>query len=231
MKRLLALIGITLGLLLSVGTQSAAADANRYWLVQMYQPAVTETSRSINVSYEVLSTIAEDSNYTVTLYQNETPIDTQTINHPYGNSGVFTVAVPGTGTFAYKISVANVNAGETKVSTTKTIQIVDEPKAAVTSVTVTHATSGSAGATTTNGSAASTSETAGTTSSENGGNVDDTAASTVNGKALGTKVVGSDNNASSKATKYYIIGVVLLAVAAGAYYWFVVRPRRLSADK
>lgn len=240
MKKLIISIFVSLFATLSFSSTALAITSevpasNRFWQVQIFTPALTDSNKSLNVEYTVLSTLATDSNFTVTLYQNGSSVGAQTINHPNGNSGAFNIGLPATGSYSYKIDVANTSAGETKTSETKTIQIVDGPAPIITTVqrnlaTTANATNANAPVTTANSvpSGASRlkadSEKAKKDSAKStGGQVTDKAATTADGKSLGSKT--DANKDKSKLTEWVIAGVVALAIGGAGYYWFVIRPR------
>ena len=134
MKRLLtALLSMVTVFALASSTVSAAP---RYWKVQISEPAAT-TDKSLNIDYNVSSTVYSDT-FTVELFENGTSKGTQSVTHPYGNSGVFTIAIPAAGTYSYMIRATNHGeADATKDSATETVQVSDAPQPTVTTVTVT----------------------------------------------------------------------------------------------
>lgn len=234
MKKLLLLVISVFSLAIVAGSHASAATPANSWKVELYTPALSDTKRSLNVEYKVLSINEADDTYSVKLFQNEVEVSSQMLNHPYGDSGVFNVSLPANGTYSYKVSVDNVNAGQTKVSSSKSVTIVNGPQPIVTTTTVSNGGQAATGTTTAaNGSqAAVTGTNTGTantnTSSNqnaaNNGQVTDQAASTdkKDGEALGAAT--SKNNASGN-TKWFILGAVVLGLGAGAYYWVIRRGR------
>ncbi len=236
MKKLLLFVASVFSLAVVFGTSGLAATPTNSWKVELYTPALSDTKRSLNIEYKVLSINEADNTYSVKLFQNDVEVSNQALNHPYGDSGVFSVSLPANGTYTYKVSVDNVNAGQTKVSSSKSVTIVNGPQPIVTTTAVsnsgqaatgtTAAADGSqaavaganTGATGTNAAPGSTED------ASNDGKVTDEAANTdkKDGQALGAAT--NKNNASGN-TKWFILGAVILGLGAGAYYWLMRRGR------
>lgn len=227
MKRLIASLVVSLGLVLAnIGT---AAAATRYWEVRIFDPAASTVNRTLNVEYKVFSTLAEDDDFIVRLFQNNTEVATHTVAHPHGNSGVFSISIPATGTYKYKVSATNTEAGETKETAEKTVQIVDGPAPTVTTVFVNNGTdtggiqtAAAGGANAADGSGAG--EVAGSTANE--GQVSAEGSATDENKEDSGDVLGesgtTDNNNRRNIALWIIVAV---AVAGAVYYWFLARPR------
>ena len=224
-----ALLLIIAAFSLTFGFSASALAATRYWSVTIFTPAASDTSHTLNVAYNVLSTEADDV-YDVSLYQNEVLVGTQHVDHGKGgNSGAFNIALPANGTYNYNISANNTTAGEVKVTDTKTVKIVDGPTPTVTTVNVNTANqTGAAGnAATAAANNAAATGTAGQTNgatTTNNGQVTDKAANTGNnaGSSLGastTKAKASNND------KWYWVGAGALVLAGAGYYWFIMRPK------
>ncbi len=223
MKR--ALLLIIAAFSLTVGFSASALAATRYWSVTIFTPAASDTSHTLNVAYNVLSTEANDV-YTVKLYQNEVEVGSQVVDHGKGgNSGAFNIALPSNGTYNYMISANNTTAAEVKNTDTKTVKIVDGPKPSVTTVTVNNADqNGSTGATgTTAANGAETATTAATTAAgqTNGANntngqVDASGDNKTGSGTLGAETTNKkSNNKLSWAAG--LAGTAALLVAG--YYW------------
>lgn len=230
MKKSLLLIVTALSL--TLGFSATALAATRYWSVTIFTPAASDTSHTLNVAYNVLSTEANDV-YDVSLYQNEVLVGSQHVDHGKGgNSGEFTVALPVNGTYKYQVSANNTTASEVKNTDTKTVKIVDGPTPTVTVVNVNTASQngGSGGGTGTTGTGTGTTGAGSGAGQTNGastsnGQVTDKAATTGSqnaGTALGantTKAKASSNG------KWYALSAAILVIAGGAYYWFIMRPK------
>lgn len=205
-------------------TAEAPSVSNRYWQVQLFTPALNDSNKTLNVEYTVLSTLSGDNSYTIKLYQNNVAVGSQNISHPNGDSGVFALSLPSTGSYTYKIDVTNNVAGETKTSDTRTIQIVDGPAPIVTTIQQAAATTNAGVGEATNFAAGA----GGQTSSDKkddakdksvGGQVTDKAATTADGKSLGAKTADKKSN----STKWALTGVAVLLIGGIAYYWLVLR--------
>lgn len=230
MKKLLLLIVAVFSLTVGLGSQASAAT--RYWSVTMFTPAASDTDRTLNIAYNVLSTVATDK-YNVNLFQNDVQIDSQFVDHGKGgNSGAFSVTMPANGTYSYKISAENISAGETKTTDTKTVKIVDGPSPTVTTVTVNTAGQNGTGTTGATTAAANTGTGAGqvngaTTNTGTGttnGTVNADGSSNTTAKKNGD-VLGSET-AKAKASdkgKWYGLGAGAIVLGGAAYYWFVMR--------
>lgn len=240
MKKVLLFVASVVSAAALLGSSALAVTPANSWKVELYTPALSETKHALNIEYKVLSINAADNNYTVKLFQNDAEVGSQAVNHPYGDSGVFSVSLPANGTYTYRVSADNVNAGQSRTSSTKTVTIVNGPQPIVTTTAVSN--SGQAASATTaaaNGSQADTTGTSGASgsnstpnnsgaSNSNGGQVTDKAANTdqKDSKSLGAST--SKNN-SSGSKKWIITGAVIAGLLAGAaYYWFVRRGRELS---
>jgi VCBS repeat-containing protein len=234
MKKLLLLIVAVFSLTAGFGAQASAAT--RYWSVTMSTPTASSTNHTLNIAYNVLSTIGDDT-FTVTLFQNNVSIDSQLVDHPPkgGNSGAFSVTMPTNGTYSYKIQATNNEDTDldTKVKTTdtKAVKIVDGPTPTVTTVTVNTAAAqdNGAGAVAAAPAAAAAGEVAGaaTATGQNG-----TANGTVNadgsnkttdksGDVLGSQTAKA--KAASDNGKWYGLGAGALVLGGAAYYWLVMR--------
>lgn len=227
MKRLIASLLVTVGLVFAqVGT--AVGATTRYWKVDIFDPAASTVSRTLNVEYKVFSTIESDNLYNVKLFQNNVEVATQSVDHPYGDSGVFSINIPATGSYTYKIEAVNVDAGQTKLSSEKTVQVVDGPAPTVTTVFVNNTPAGGAGQVAGAGApaVAAAPEAGAVAGAETGeGQVSAEAAndSQDRGDVLGAEKTEAAKNNKTRNTA---IGIaVAVAILGGAYYWFIVRPR------
>jgi hypothetical protein len=228
MKRLITSLLVILGL---VFAQVGAAGATpRYWKVDIFDPAASTVSRTLNVEYKVFSTV-DDNDFTVELFENAVSKGTQSITHANGDSGVFSINLPATGTYKYKVVVDNNVAGETKESAEKTVQVVDGPAPTVTTVFVNTAAAGGAGAGGAGGGVAAApaaGQVAGAAVGE-AGQVTDQAATTGsndNKGVLGAETA-ADNKKSDNNRNWYIGGGIVVALGAGAAY-YVLRMRRAN---
>jgi hypothetical protein len=216
MKRLILSI-VTAFSLLGLAVPVAAAD--RYWQVQIFEPATELTTRKLNVEYKVLSTVKSDD-FTVELFENNASKSTQNVTHDYGDSGVFNIDLPGTGTYSYKVTATNSGDASVKDSSTVTVDIVNEPN---TTVTVVRNTGGQGGATTAGTATDGTDGNGGAVASDNtdDGTVGQDGAKT-NGDSNGAgDVLASEdqkNNNDSNTGWYIGIPLALLALGA-AIYW------------
>lgn len=218
MKRLIVTTLVTLGFVFAqVGSAAAAA---RYWKVDIFDPAASTVNRTLNITYNVFSTLPEDNDFTVELFENSVSKGTQTIDHANGDSGAFSINIPANGTYTYKVVATNVDAaGETKESETKTVQVVDGPAPNVVTVNNASAAGGSGSG-------------SGVPGDANGdGVVDDQAAVVaVQGAqddakddeaVQGAQKTEGDKNDSNQALWWaVVVGLVLLG---GAYYMFRIR--------
>lgn len=233
MKKLLLFVASVFSLAVVFGTSAMAATPTNSWKVELYTPALSDTKRSLNIEYKVLSINEADNMYGVKLFQNDVEVGSQALNHPYGDSGVFNVSLPANGTYTYKVSVDNINAGQTKVSSSKSVTIVNGPEPIVTTTAVSNGGQAATGTTAAaDGSqaavAGANTGTTGTPTSggnaSNDGKVTDQAANTdtKDGEALGAAT--NKDNASGN-TKWFILGAIILGLGAGAYYWLIRRGR------
>lgn len=233
MKRLLtALLSMVTVFALAGSTVSAAP---RYWKVQISEPAAT-TDKSLNIDYNVSSTVSTDT-FTVELFENGTSKGTQSVTHPYGNSGVFTIAIPAAGTYSYMVRATNHGeANATKDSATETVQVSDAPQPTVTTVTVTQPapagqTAAAAGGFGGGGAAAvPVGQVAGAAAEAAGGGAGTTpaqAATTTTGtngtNNAGSSVLGAESTAAktpavNNSKRNIAIGSLLVLAAAGLGY-------------
>jgi hypothetical protein len=138
MKRLIALVLTAFTFTLLTTTASAAF---RSWRVQISEPTAETSSRTLRINYNVFSTVGTDK-FTVNLLEDDVLKATQTVDTPNGDSGVFVINVPATGTYTYRVDAANdVSTGTTaddeqKQSDEVTVNVVNEPEPTVTVVTV-----------------------------------------------------------------------------------------------
>jgi hypothetical protein len=225
MKRLIASLAVSLGLVLANVGSVLAAD---FWELQMFDPATT-TARKINIEYKVFSTNSEDD-FAVNLSQNGTVIANQTIETPHGDSSVFTVDIPASGTYTYEIEAVNSRAGATPQDDTesRTVQVVDGPAPIVTTVFVNNGAGGGQGAGGTGAGGANAAD-GGQGAGEVAGDVADEG--TVGAEAATDEnqgdVLGAENDEAAQArSRNTAIAIVLAVAAIGvAYYWFIMRPK------
>lgn len=224
MKKLLIAIAVTIGF--GFGFSAKVLAETRYWDIQIMTPAASSSNHTLNVAYNVLSTVETDV-YDVSLYQNDVLVGTQHVDHGKGgNSGSFNLTLPHNGTYRYQISAKNMNAeGQTKTTDIKIVQITDGPTPTVTTVSVSTANATGANSAANNTNASSNTTQANSAST---GTVTDKAATTSNaGTALGANT-NKEKEAAKASTnnKWYVAaGVAALALAGGAYYWFAMRPK------
>lgn len=228
MKRFLASLAMSLGIVLAQAAPAAAVA--RFWEVQIFDPAASTVNKTLNVEYKVFSTFEsegqKDDDFDVKLLQNGSQVgSTQHVSTPGGDSGVFNVSMPANGSYTFKVVATNNDAGETKESAEKTVQVVDGPTPVVRTVSTSSSTGGGAGAGSTStagaGGAAGTGAVSGAQTGQVG-QVDSGAAQTENGDVLGAETKeekSSDNN------WWYVGGGLALLLAGVGYYWFVMRPK------
>ncbi len=219
MKRLITTAIITL-VSLVVLTVPAYAVLQRYVNVDISEPAAT-SNRTLNIAYGVTSTIPEDD-FKVELFENSLSKGTQEVTHNNGNSGVFSISLPATGTYSYYVQSTNHGDGEsTKPSKTVSVQITNAPQPTVTTV-FTNTGAGGQGAGT--AGTATGGQTAGAVAGDTNGDgvVDDQAASTDKDKkdVLGAETKKTDDG--SKTSNWWYAGGLAALLAAG-YYYLVVR--------
>ncbi len=99
--------------------QVAAAG---YWNATISTPADTQTTRTFNVEYTTLSTVASDT-FTVELFQNDAQIASKTTTKQNGDSGAFAVTVPTDGTYNYYTKTTNNGQAESKNSAIKQVKV------------------------------------------------------------------------------------------------------------
>lgn len=231
MKRLITSLALGFGLILA--NLGHADAATRYWEVQMYDPAASTVNRTLNVEYKVFSTLAEDNTYTVRLFQNNAEVASQIVNKPYGDSGVFNISLPATGTYKFKVEATNVEATETKSSAEKTVQVVDGPTPTVTTVFVNNGAGGQGAGGAAAGQAGANAAARGGQAGEDGEVAGETADEGTVGAEAATDendgdVLGAENEEAAKAkrSRNTAIAIVLaVAAIAAAYYWFIMRPK------
>lgn len=220
---------------------SAMAAPQRFWSVDISEPTAETASRTIKVSYIVQSTILSDS-FTVELFENGASKGTQAVSTGRGgDSGVFSVAIPSTGTYNYQVTATNHGDGNsTKDSETYQIKVVSEPEPKVvttTRVVNTAGADGQAGNAANDGAAATNAgvnaagddTTAG--NDADAGNTDDVAAATnnddQNGEVLGEEATEGNNANSTSGWTYVGVGAVIAAIGAALYF---IRRNQLSND-
>lgn len=225
MKRLINSALISL-LAFVVIAAPASAAVRRYVSVDISKPATT-ANKTLNVQYTVLSTVNTDD-FSVELFENSISKGSQSVTHANGNSGVFNISLPTTGTYSYKI-VTTLVSGDSENGTTydsKTINVLITTEPTPTVTTIAADTSGGGAAAGTNGSAQGAQ---GGAASGNTGTVTDDAASTT-----GDKDVLSDENKKSDEEKaadnrklLYGIGLIAL-LAVGLAYMYIQRLKSLD---
>lgn len=232
MKRLIASLAVSLGLVLANVSSAVAA---RYWELQMFDPATT-TNRTINIEFKVMSTEQNDT-FKVELFENGTSKGVQNIDTDYGDSGVFNVAVPASGTYTYRIDAIN-NGNASTDTESRTVQVNDGPEPTVTTIFTNNgagaggvqaAAVGGAGGGGAAGAVDDDGEVAGAAAA-NEGQVDAEASATdeggeteENGDVLGASSQDEKNSRSGWRSPLLI--VLALGIAGGSAYWFLVRPR------
>lgn len=225
MKRLITTLLLTFGFVFAqVGSVTAAPK--QLWKLDMFDPAASTTSRIINIEYKVFSTISGDT-FSVELFENDAPKETQSVTHAYGNSGKFSVNMPTTGTYAYKIKATNIGDLNPTTQTreeTKTVQVVDGPAPSVTTVFVNNAAGGGQGG---GGAQVAAPVAAGQVqgaTTNAGENAADQANDTKPGDVLGASAKTTDNN-RNRTRNYTIAGLAVLLAAGTGYWYFVFRKR------
>jgi hypothetical protein len=220
MKKLIASLALSLGLVLAnVGSVFAAET----WRLNMYDPSAT-TERTINIAYQVFSTSSVDT-FKVELFQDVTELAEQNVTNPNGDSGKFTVNLPASGTYTYKIVATN-NNDLTTQDESRTVQVVDGPAPTVTTVFVNNGT----------GDDAVGGQGAGGTAAEGGQGAGEVAGDVADEGTVGAEaatdenqgdVLGAENDEAAQArSRNTAIAIVLAVAAIGvAYYWFIMRPK------
>ena len=212
-----AIVAILSFVTLSLGTVTAATPS--IWNFNVYEPANTITGRTLSLEYHILSTKPSDS-FTVSLTQNGTFTESQTITSPYGGNGGFDITVPATGDYSFVVTAEN-QSTET-ASHTRNVTFVDPTPGATTTVYQ------NVGSTPNNATSI-----VDTPQNTTGGVVGDAAATTT--KSAGNALGAQNNNANvPKDTKslqenpwaWVGIGAALAALGGGAY-WFTQR-RKIS---
>jgi hypothetical protein len=230
MKRLIASLAVSLGLVLANVSIVRAAEQ---WRLEMFNPAASTTNRTINIEYKVFSVVASDK-FEVKLFQNNVEIGTQNIDTDHGDSSVFSVNIPTTGTYTYRIDATNSGDIGNTESKSRTVEVVDGPAPTVTTVFVNNGAAGgqgaggaqtaAAGGAGAGGSGAS-GQVAGETADE--GTVSaEGSATDENSENPGDVLGDSETTANNNRRRNITLGVALVLVVAGAaYYWFLARPR------
>lgn len=216
-KRIIASLALTLGLVFANVTGASAVT--RYWQLEMFEPTASTSNRTINIEYKVLSTVSTDT-FEVKLFQNDAQLGTQTASSPHGggNSGVFNVSIPATGTYTYKVTAKN-NADSSTDEKSRTVQVVDGPSPTVTTVFVDNGTpAGGATAQTAGATGAGTTATTGAVAGAETGTVSDEAAKDDKSPVK--------NTASTNKNDYTLPAIlVVAAIMAFGYYWYWIRPK------
>ena len=219
MRRLIT--GAITTLLSLIVLTAPALAAERFTSTTVSQPSAT-SNHSLNVAFQVFSTLATDDQFGVQLFENNVLKASQEINHPYGNSGTFTVELPATGTYSYFVKSINHDNGDAaQDSETVNVQITNAPQPIVTTVNAAGAAAGGGGGGTAGGLAAAGTTVAGDLDGD--GKVDDSAAST-NKEAkdvLGAETKKDDGNKSESG--WWIAGGLAVLAAGAGYYFMVVR--------
>ena len=123
MKKLLLTISLALISAL-VFSGLALAIMPRYWTVNLSAPEAVQNNKTFNLDYVISSTIDTDD-FTVDLYQNAAPIQSEPLAVP--NSGRFTVTVPSDGNYDFYIIVTNnddTDSDQTEQSATVSTQVI-----------------------------------------------------------------------------------------------------------
>jgi hypothetical protein len=231
MKRLITSLVLAVAF---VVTSAGTALAEHYWQLDMFRPNGAITGNTFTIEYKVLS-VEKNDDFTVKLFQNDAEIATQNTTKDYGDSGVFTVTVPGPGTYQYHVGAQSSIDGSAKTTENRTLTVTSTPSGSTTTVFVNQAnatgggTSGSGsidgqGGTdgfTAAGGGAGTGGVAGATDSGAGGQVDAEGNSTTDKDGDG--VLGADNKdnpgASAASNWPWVLVAALLAALATGYYY------------
>lgn len=229
MKRLITAVVFGIVSVFVLSSVALATSPDR-WSVSISTPANT-TSKTFNVQYTTLST-GEDDDITVKLFQNGASVGSQTTTDEFGDSGVFAITVPSTGTYSYYIEAMNSTDGAPKTTGSVNVVVSEAPQAATTSATNTSSTS--------RGTAAGLGDTDGdgVVDDVNGDGVLDTAETkAANDRKLAAAAVKAasddddqadqDGNSDddSNANGWYIAGGVAVLAGAGGYYLYSRRPK------
>ncbi len=213
MKRLLVMLSTAFSMfILTVAVVANAAT--QFWKVKIFEPVAQTTSKTLNVAYLVQSTDKDDT-FTVELFENSTSKGTQNITHDYGDSGAFTIDLPTTGTYNYKVTVTNHGAGdEQKNSDTVQVEVVSDPDPIVNTTYINEGTTvvDATGANETGQVQADTADE---------GQTDNQAANTTNNdQSKSGDVLGAESFADKvrKNSRYGLIALGILAVALTALW-------------
>lgn len=235
MKRLIVSLAVSLSLVLA--NISTAGAATRYWELRMFDPAASTTSRTINIEYKILSTIDSDT-FDVELLENDTPKGLH--DDTLSDSGVFTVNIPATGTYTYKVTATN-NTDNSTDTESRTVQVVDGPAPTVTTISVNNNAGGQvaggvqpalanggadAGGEAAGGQVAGAAANAGQVNTGSDAATDATSGiGDENGDILGASAEESEG-ATQNRWRTPLLVLLVLGAAGGGYYWFILRPRK-----
>lgn len=199
----------------------AAILPSRFVNADIFTPTTT-SNKNLGVEYKVISTIVDDT-FSVALYQNGVALpEVREVTHPYGDSGVFNIALPNTGTYSYFIRTTNHMDNESVVdSKTVSVQITDVPEPTVTTTFVTTPAPITPAPNTTSTVASESTPavlSAQTTSQiQQGSSVNKKDAKKVGG-VLGESTV-RNRVVAKGSSKLYVGGTALLAIVLGTTYY------------
>lgn len=223
MKRLISSLAVAFTfVLLAV----SPAMAEHYWTLDMFRPTGAVTGSSFTVEYKVFS-IEKNDDFSVSLFQNDAVIATQNTTKDYGDSGVFSVTVPGPGTYRYHVSAQSSVDGGTKTTEDRTLSVASTPEGTVTTVFVNNqanavpAAAGGAAGQAGGAAGAAGGEVAGAAAQPGQVNAAGQA-NTENGDVLGTEKKTDDKKNEQKGSNnnwLWAIPAALVAAGAAGYYY------------
>lgn len=111
MKRLLATLFVSLSLLTNMFVMGVSAEVE-HWRINLFKPSASQT-RDLTIRYGALSDNASDQ-ITVSLFENDVFVATQTTTKAFGDTGVFARTVPAEGTYIYRLVASSSFYGDTK---------------------------------------------------------------------------------------------------------------------
>ena len=234
MNRIKLFLTSLLASVFALGAVAAATPSNG-WRVNISTPANT-TSKTFNVEYTTLSINSAD-HITVELFQNGGSVGSQTTTKPYGDSGVFTITVPSTGTYSYFIKATNTGDPTPKNTSTVTVNVSDAPQGSTTTInTGTTGGGGGAGAGGAGGggagAAGGAAGTAATTTGQPAGQVGAGPATTGgvtqdDANVLGEQTQNQQQGGNNNDGTNWPLAIAILAALAGAgfggYRYYLIR--------
>lgn len=225
MKRLIT--NLVLALTFAI-TFTGSALAEHYWTLEMFRPTGPITGNSFNVEYKVFS-VEKNDDFSVNLFQNGSVIATQNTTKDYGDSGVFSVTVPGPGTYQYHISAQSSVDNTVKTTEDRTLTVSQTPTGTVTTVFVANQANAQQGGAAGDGVAqvagpggAAGGEVAGAVAAQTPGQVsaEGESATDENGDVLGTEKKNDNKEAGGNtfSNNWPWWSLAVLALGAAGYY-------------